>query len=106
MDRGGFLMAPFYSKRTTAVAADHLQQKIDQAFQQANASVDGWRTGNPPIKGQYLAIDNSYWHLSAAYFSPERGLGWCINGKWLGHHVVAYWREAPALPPRPRFEMQ
>lgn len=99
-------MAPIRSKPSTPVAAERFQQKIDRAFERADARIEGWHPGNPAVKGEYLAIDHSYWHLSVAYFSPERGLGWCINGKWLGHDAVAYWREVPAVPPRPRSEMQ
>ena len=57
-----------------------------------------WRTGSPSHKGDYIVVDKSYRFLSVAYYSPE--LGWCINGRWLGHDAVELWQDAPPIPER------
>jgi hypothetical protein len=54
-----------------------------------------WRTGNPP-KGEYIVITRGYELMAMGYYRPD--MGWCINGRWLGHNAVICWHEPPAMP--------
>lgn len=87
-------------KPVTAAELEIFEQRMTKAFDASRQIPEGWNVGAPPSKDQYIVIDAVYWHLSIAYYEPAKGLGWCINGRWLGHDAVALWREAPDIPER------
>lgn len=55
-----------------------------------------WRTGKPSRNDDYLVMDKTYRLRKIGHYRAD--LGWCINGRWLGHDAVECWQDLPPLP--------
>lgn len=66
-----------------------------------------WNVGtNPTTNGEYLVVDRIWRGMSVAQYMPESrpSMGWCINGRWLGHDAVECLDYLPDLPERPKHD--
>lgn len=55
-----------------------------------------WHTDPPRRSGEYLVVD-TWTRREVAQYRTD--MGWCVRGKWVGHHGVACWTEdLPDIP--------
>lgn len=55
-----------------------------------------WIYTMPSRNDDYLVVDKAYRMLHLGYYRTD--MGWCINGRWLGHDAVECWQEVPSIP--------